>query len=79
MPRCGKLNRDGTKCGRNVAPCWQHRQCGIWQAVSRNRTLGFILVLTSLSMNVVELPWGKLAQMVQPAPITKAMLEAQRG
>ncbi len=79
MPRCGEFNRDGTRCRRTVAPCWQHKQYGSWQAVVRNRTLTFILVLTSISLGVVELPWEKLAQIVQPAPITKAMLEAQRG
>ena len=36
------------------------------------------MTVLSLFLGVVEAPWGRLVQILQPAPITRASLEALR-
>ncbi len=76
MPTCGHIKKDKTPCQRNVAQvkCWQHS--GNWR-LKKVLIWALPIVLGAVLSNAVPIA-TYVRQTLEPAPITKAMLEAQR-
>jgi hypothetical protein len=78
MPICGMPTRKGTPCRNRVSACWRHRK--LWQTIVQNRSFALVVGLASLVLTITgTASWHQVAKVFESTPVTKQMLEAERG